>query len=119
MEDIAEEVKGDSHSTTCFVIPQNNQNLVVTFTATFSDASGEIASSTFKGNLNYQGNYEGTETGEWTPGFKYNYTVGINGSKVDPDLEEQIIEFKVDVLKGWTNATDTPVTPKEQSAAGE
>lgn len=119
LEDIAEEVKGDSHSTTCFVIPQENQNLEVTFTATFSDTSSEIASSTFKGSLNYQGDHEGTETGEWTPGFKYNYTVTINGSIVDPDLQEQIIEFKVDVVDGWTDASDTTVTPEEQSAAGE
>lgn len=109
LNDIAEEVGDDTHSTTCFVIPQENQNLEVTFTATFSDASGEIASSKFKGSLNYQGDYEGTETGEWTPGFKYNYTVTINGSIVDPDLKEQIIEFEVDVVDGWTDAANTDI----------
>lgn len=116
LNDIAAEVGDDTHSTTCFVIPQENQNLEVTFTATFSDASGEIASSTFKGNLNYQGDYEGTENGEWTPGFKYNYKVTINGSIVKPDLKEQIIEFKVSAVDGWTDATDTTVTPQDEFA---
>ena len=69
--------------------------------------------------MNYQGDHEGTETGEWTPGFKYNYTVTINGSIVEPDLKEQIIEFKVDVVDDWTDTSDTTVTPEEQSAAGE
>lgn len=119
LEDIAEDFTENTHTTTCFVIPQNNQNLEVTFTATFSDESGEIASSTFKGNLNYQGDYEGTENGEWTPGFKYNYKVTINGSIVKPDLKEQIIEFKVSAVDGWTDASDTVVTPEEQPAAGE
>ena len=113
IEDIAEPVKDDSHSTTCFVIPQGNTELTVSFTAIFSDKSGEIARNQFTGNLNYQGETENTKKGEWTPGFKYNYTVEINGSKIDPDLEQQVIEFKVDAVEGWTDADQTPVTPNE------
>lgn len=113
IEDIAEPVKDDSHSTTCFVIPQSNTSLSVSFTAIFSDKSGEIAKNYFTGNLNYQGDKEGTEKGKWTPGFKYNYTVEINGSKIDPDLKQQVIEFKVDAVEGWTDVDQTPVTPNE------
>lgn len=120
LEDIAEEVKGDSHSTTCFVIPQSNENLEVTFTATFSDNSGkEIASNEFTGKLAHSGTIEGSKQNEWTSGFKYNYTVEINGSTVKPDLKEQIIEFKVIDVDEWMNASNTPVTPEEQSATGE
>ena len=113
IEDIAEPVKGDSHSTTCFVIPQDNTELTVSFTAIFSDKSGKIAENNFTGKLNYQGETANTEKGKWTPGFKYNYTVEINGSKIDPDLKQQVIEFKVDAVEGWTDAAQTPVTPNE------
>lgn len=113
IEDIAEPVKDDSHSTTCFVIPQDNTELSVSFTAIFSDKSGKIAENNFTGKLNYQGDKEGTEKGKWTPGFRYNYTVEINGSKIDPDLKQQVIEFKVDAVEDWTDVDQTPVTPNE------
>lgn len=61
IEDIAEPVKDDSHSTTCFVIPQGNTELSVSFTAIFSDGSREIARNDFTGNLNYQGETANTE----------------------------------------------------------
>ncbi|EIY66562.1 Fimbrillin-like protein [Bacteroides ovatus CL03T12C18] len=110
LEDIAEDFDETTHTTTCFVIPQDNKNLQVTFTATFYDAfDKQIASSTFRGDLNYQGNTEGTESGKWTPGFKYNYTVEINGSIVDPSLEEQIIEFTVQAVEGWKDAANTDI----------
>lgn len=113
IEDIAEPVSGDSHSKTCFVIPQGNTDLTVSFTAIFSDGTGEIARNYFTGKLNYQGETENTIKGQWTPGFKYNYTVEINGSKIDPNLEQQEIKFKVEAVEGWTDATQTPVTPNE------
>ena len=113
IDDIAEPVSDDSHSTTCFVIPQSNTSLQVTFTATFSDDAGVIKSSHFTGSLNYQGETANTKKGEWTPGFKYNYTVTINGSTVNPDLENQKIEFKVSAVDGWKNTDDTTVTPNE------
>lgn len=105
--DIAEEFTDDTHTTTCFVIPQNNEQLEVSFTATFSDEAEEIKNSTFKGNLAYSGTTEGTKKNEWTPGFKYNYTVTINGSTVNPDLKDQIIEFQVDAVEGWTETSNT------------
>lgn len=115
IEDIAEPVKGDSHSTTCFVIPQPNTSLEVTFTATFSDKSGkEIANNDFIGNLNYQGDKEGTEKGEWISGFKYNYTVEINGGTIDPDLQQQEIKFQVSVVDEWENTAEIPVNTQEK-----
>lgn len=115
IDDIAEEpVSGDSHSTTCFVIPQPNTNLQVTFTATFSDKSEkEIAKNKFTGKLSYQGDKEGTEKDEWTPGFKYNYTVEINGSTINPDLEQQEIKFQVSIVDEWKDANETTVTPSK------
>ena len=114
IEDIAEPVSGDSHSTTCFVIPQSNKDLVVTFTATFYDAANkELGENQFEGKLAYNGSVSGTEQNQWTEGFKYNYTVEINGKTIDPDLKKQVIEFEVDAVKGWTDATETLVTPEE------
>lgn len=118
LEDIAEEFEGATHTTTCFVIPQSNENLEVTFTATFSDDAGvELGTNNFKGKLAYSGTTTGTEANKWTEGFKYNYTVEINGSTIDPDLEEQIIQFKVVKVDEWTEADTTEVKPKEN--AGE
>ncbi len=116
INDIAEPVSGDSHSTTCFVIPQSNTSLQVTFTATFSDNAGVIKSSNFTGSLDYQGETANTQKGEWTPGFRYNYMVTINGSTVNPDLENQKIEFEVSAVDEWENTDNTTVTPNE---AGE
>lgn len=114
LADIAEAEKKDTHSTTCFVIPQNNEQLEVSFIATFSDEAGEIKSSKFKGKLAYTGTTEGTIQNEWTPGFRYNYTVTINGSTVKPDLKDQVIEFQVDAVKGWTDTSNPDeVTPEE------
>lgn len=114
LEDIAEDFKDNTHTTTCFVIPQSNENLEVTFTATFSDVAGvSLGTSKFKGDLTYKGNVSGTEQNQWTEGFKYNYTVEINGSTIDQDLEEQIIQFKVVEVDEWTDTPETPVTPEE------
>lgn len=117
LKDIAADFDETTHTTTCFVIPQDNQNLEVTFTATFSDNSGKtIASNEFIGKLAYSGTTEGTKQNEWTPGFKYNYTVEINGCTVQPDLGKQVIEFKVVNVDEWTETGETSVTPQEQSA---
>ena len=63
--------------------------------------------------MTYKGNVSGTEQNQWTEGFKYNYTVEINGSTIDQDLEEQIIQFKVVEVDEWTDTPETPVTPEE------
>lgn len=116
LEDIAEEFKDATHTTTCFVIPQSNEDLEVTFTATFSDAAGvELGTNIFKGKLAYSGTTIGTEANKWTEGFKYNYTVEINGSTINPDLKEQIIQFKVVKVDEWTEADTTEVKPEENA----
>lgn len=114
--DIAEDFDETTHSTTCFVIPQNNEQLEVSFTATFSDEAGEIKSSRFKGKLAYTGTTEGTKQHEWTPGFRYNYTVTINGSTVNPDLQEQVIKFQVDAVKEWIDTANSDEVQPEENA---
>lgn len=116
LADIAEAENEDTHSTTCFVIPQSNEQLEVSFTATFSDEAGEIKSSTFKGKLAYTGTTEGTTQNEWTPGFRYNYTVTINGSTVNPDLKDQVIEFQVDAVKEWIETSNSDEVQPEENA---
>lgn len=115
LSDIAQAVGTNTHSVVCFVIPQNNEQLNVTFTATFWDGAtskeAPIAKGTFKANLAYKGNEEGTTANTWTPGFKYNYTATINGKDIDESLKDKIIEFKVDAIDGWDDATDQPTAP--------
>lgn len=118
LKDIAEEFKDATHTTTCFVIPQSNENLEVTFTATFFDEAGvNLGTNSFKGKLAYNGNVSGTVQNQWTEGFRYNYTVEINGTMIKPELEEQVIEFKVIDVDEWTDASNSAVTPEEN--AGE
>lgn len=115
--DIAEEFKDATHTTTCFVIPQSNENLEVTFTATFYDAANkQLSENQFKGKLAYKGDVSGTVQNQWTEGFKYNYTVEINGSTIDPELKEQVIEFKVIDVDKWADTSNSDVTPEN---AGE
>ena len=102
LSDIAEAVNpdGSTHSVELFVIPQSNALLQVTFTATFSDNAGKIAEGTFRGQLAYSGDTSST-TDEWAPGYMYNYQVTINGSTIDPTLEQKVIKFNVDAVEGW------------------
>lgn len=117
LEDIAKDFEDATHTTTCFVIPQSNENLEVTFTATFSDEAGvELGTNSFKGKLAYKGNVSGTVQNQWTEGFKYNYTVEINGTMIKPELKEQVIEFKVIDVNEWTDTSNSDVTPEN---AGE
>lgn len=116
LADIAEDFDETTHSTTCFVIPQDNEKLEVSFTATFSDQAGKIKSSRFKGKLAYTGTTEGTKQKEWTPGFRYNYTVTINGSTVNPELKDQVIEFQVDAVKGWIDTSNSDEVQPEENA---
>ena len=111
--DIAEEFKDATHTTTCFVIPQSNENLEVTFTATFYDAANkQLSENQSKENWTYKGDVSGTVQNQWTEGFKYNYTVEINGSTIDPELKEQVIEFKVIDVDEWADASNSDVPRK-------
>ena len=64
----------------------------------------------------YKGDVSGTVQNQRTEGFKYNYTVEINGSTIDPELKEQVIEFKVIDVDEWADASNSDVTPEN---AGE
>lgn len=114
LADIAAE---GTHATSCLVIPQTNTSLEVTFTATFYDEASSEASpikeGNFKASLAYTKNsVDGTETGKWTPGFRYNYTANIDGSDLpDGGSELKEITFQVDAVNTWDDADNTTMTP--------
>ena len=118
IEDIAAD---GTHETDLFVMPQNNAELKVTFTATFWDGSHSetepIKKGTFTGSLKYTPdtqNGKGTAN-EWTPGYRYNYTAEVNGDDIyDPENPGQMypIEFSVSAVDNWEDANNTPVTPE-------
>ena len=114
LDDIAD--ADPTNETDLFVIPQGNENLKVTFTATLWDEAhsedNPNATGTFQGSLKYtKDKVEGTEDNKWTPGFCYNYTAEINGSMLhpggDPDEEMYPILFNVDAVEGWEDADKT------------
>ena len=106
LSDIAQAEGEGTHSTDLLVIPQSNETLVVSFTATFSDKTGQLVQGDFTAPLAYSGDAAGTKVNEWTPGFKYNYVATINGSTIDPELEQQVIKFKVESVTPWDDATE-------------
>ena len=112
LDDIAQAEGEDTHSVALLVIPQSNETLTVSFTATFKDASGvELAKGNFTAPLAYSGDpvEAGTEANKWTPGFRYNYVATINGSTINEDLEQQVIKFTVESVTPWDDATDTTI----------
>lgn len=109
LDDIAQAEGEDTHSVALLVIPQSNETLTVSFTATFKDASGvELAKGNFTAPLAYSGDpvEAGTEANKWTPGFRYNYVATVNGSTINEDLEEQVIKFTVESVTPWDDATE-------------
>lgn len=110
LSDIAQAEGEGTHSTDLLVIPQSNETLVVSFTATFKDARGiQLEQGDFTASLAYGGGEAGTTANTWTPGFKYNYVATINGSTIDPELEQQVIKFTVKSVTPWDDATDTTI----------
>lgn len=118
-DDLNDIAADGTHETECLVIPQSNENLQVTFTATFWDnASSEedpIRTGKFVASLKYD-NLEsvvGTEANKWTAGFRYNYTATVNASQIEDTqnpTELYPIEFEVDAVEGWNDASQS-VTP--------
>lgn len=115
--DIAED---GTHSTACLVIPQNNADLKVTFTATFWDGGSSetqpIKKGQFVASLNYDNSdsVTGTEASKWTAGFRYNYTVTINGKDIDDSQNPGTlypIEFDVTAVSGWEDASQSTPSP--------
>lgn len=115
LDDIAED---GIHSTACLVIPQANADLKVTFTATFWDEGSSeeqpIKKGQFVASLKYDnsGSVGDTKVNEWTAGFRYNYTVTINGDDIyDPEHPDELkpIEFDVTGVSGWGDADQSTV----------
>ena len=118
-DDLNDIAADGTHETECLVIPQSNENLQVTFTATFWDnASSEenpIRTGKFVASLKYD-NLEsvvGTEANKWTAGFRYNYTATVNASQIEDTqnpTELYPIKFEVNAVEGWKDASQS-VTP--------
>lgn len=118
--DITDIAKGANQKTTesksLLILPQNTDNLKVTFTATLTDAGGtKIAEGNFEAPLDIDGN---AKTSNWMPGYRYNYTATLNGSDVpvnpgNPGVKPKKIEFSNVTVDEWENSTpDTdPTTP--------
>lgn len=111
ISDVANENKTAS-SKSKLVIPQDGTDqLKVTFTATIIGA-GLNKTANFEAILAVDENIAGTsEANTWMPGYCYNYTATINGDDIDPNLENQKIEF-TPTVNPWQDATDTPVKPQ-------
>ena len=102
-------------SAECYVIPQGNSSLEVTFTITVTDGGSYTKEVTRKaslasGDLSTASNSTtGLNAGNnaWTSGFAYNYTATIKPADVDSDLQDNEIKFSVDASTGvgsWTSA---------------
>lgn len=112
IEDVAKKESNYTASDEQFVIPQASTNtLKVKFTATVSGLGLVEKSSTFEAELGYDpaATEQGTEN-TWTPGYIYNYIATINADQINPDLEDQKIEFTTTV-EPWKDANDTNSTP--------
>lgn len=116
-DDLNDIAADGTHETECLVIPQSNENLQVTFTATFWDnASSEenpIRTGKFVASLKYTGSISGTTANEWTAGFRYNYTAEVNADNIKDDQKPETlypIEFNATV-SGWGDAASTTVIP--------
>lgn len=116
--DIAKGANQTTASESLLILPQNTDNLKVTFTATLTDAGNvTIAEGNFEAPLDI----DGTQTSNWMPGYRYNYTATLNGSDVpdseNPDVKPKTIAFSNVTVDEWENSdpdTDptTPVIPK-------
>lgn len=114
IEDIAKGANQKTESKSLLILPQNTDNLNVTFTATLTDAGGiKIAEGNFEAPLDID-----NSNSNWEPGYRYNYTATLNGSDVpvdptDPDVKPIVITFGTITVNPWENSTpDTdPTTP--------
>lgn len=117
--EIADIAKGANQATaseSLLILPQNTDNLKVTFTATLTDAGGiKIAEGNFEAPLDIDNS---NSNSNWEPGYRYNYTATLNGSDVpvdptDPDVKPIVITFGTITVNPWENSTpDTdPTTP--------
>ena len=111
--DIAKDETTTEHATESIaVMPQNTDNLEISFEATCTDANNiEIAKGTFTASLDIDTN---NTNSEWQPGYRYNYTADINASTINPDLEKNVIKFTVKAVDEWDDASDIETKPEVQ-----
>lgn len=110
--DIAEGDLSTEHPTGyCIILPQNTDNLFVEFTATCTDKNGTtIATGNFKAPLDLDAS---APDSKWSTGFKYNYTVELNASTIDPDNTKEI-KFTVKDIAPWEDNSDDIETQPEK-----
>lgn len=100
-----------------YVIPQNNEDLQVNFTAVVGEEGNPLYGTyNLKGSLKYTDTSTGATDNMWTSGYAYNYTATIDPQLLDPTKYNKI-EFTVDANNGvevWKPADDTTVTPQKQ-----
>lgn len=117
INDVADASQGYVASVRKLVIPQGStNNITVTFKAKVSGAGMPEKENTFTATLGYDAkdtpDTKGTDN-TWTPGFRYNYIATINADMIDPNLQDQKIEFTTEV-ESWEDAHDTETTPTPQ-----
>ena len=86
----------------CYVMPQDNSNLNVTFTVNVTDGGDYNETKNFNGSLRY--------VNAWLAGYAYNYTVEIDGETMEENADN-IIKFSVTV-DSWQNYTNTAIDPE-------
>lgn len=96
-----------------YVLPQATSSLEVTLTVSVTDGGSFNKTKELKASLDVT---NGTDTGKWMPGYVYNYTATITPEKVDPDLNDQVIKFTVDV-DSWQdhNSGSDPIDPEDKN----
>lgn len=96
----------------CFVIPQENQNIELTF-----DVVAYIREDDGHGDYNYiytstdayeASLYAGSSNSSWQPGKMYKYYTNISGNT-------HYITFTVTSVDDWTDVVDSPITPAAPS----
>lgn len=118
IDDVADATKNyTASSNSKLVIPQDNKNLKVTFTASIEGPGMSKKSASFEGELAYKKSSEEsdkTEDNKWTAGYKYKYTAEINAKKIAEGGDDEVypIVFKITVIEDWKDATDQSVEPK-------
>ena len=96
----------------CFVIPQNNQTLKVSFKVDVTDGGAYKKEGVeFTGDLTVSTDAQTANT--WISGYAYNYTAQIDLEDVDGTVK--YIKFTPEVTPWVDNAVDgTPITPATQ-----
>ncbi len=103
LADIADGEIDKGHETeSILVLPQNTDNLQISFKATCTDKQGnKIAEGDFSASLDVD---DQAGSSDWKPGYRYNYTAEINASIIDPELEKKEIKFTVQEVDGWKDS---------------